>query len=350
MKNLLYSSLIALALALALVFCSCEEQKPKSNEELQKNFRISTALRIDFSEPVKLSIKMTKPSAHGGGDMIRGFEVDGSKFEKVIGLHNSGVFDLKIGELGSFPIVMSELDSVLEIKVETNPFSYQVIKGQNSAYFESYLNRFAPDQSFGLKSKVDFLDSISPSPAGAHLYGYELTTSPDFYVSSFGSILSKYQSKEYGKEVVAKIQELTFGNLGFGKPIPDFKLPKFQTNKQTGPSDFKGNYLLIDFWASWCGPCRRENPNVKAAYQEWRSKGFEVLGVSTDRSAANWGLAIQQDEMTWHQVLDVQGEVSQQYNIQAIPTVFLVDPKGNIIAKNVRGAKLEQLLEFYLAE
>lgn len=337
-------------MTVCLLCSSCQEKKQPSKQEVEQIFKVNTHLRLDFLEPLKLRVKLTKPSASGEKQVIRAYEVDGTNLNQKIGLNTPGIYDLEIGTHGSFPIVLTDLDSVLAIQVQINPFSYEVIKGQNSAHFESYLKRFGPDRSYGFKSKVQFLDSISPSPAGAYLYDFELTNYADFYVPSFGLIRSKYQSKAYGHEVVDKIQELTFGELGYGKPIPDFKLPEFKQKNQVGPADFRGKYLLIDFWASWCGPCRQENPNVKAAYKEWKSKGFEVLGVSTDRSAANWELAIQQDEITWHQVLDLNGQVSEQYGIQSIPTVYMVDPNGQIIGKNVRGSRLEELLEFYLAK
>ncbi|MEY4053888.1 MAG: hypothetical protein RJA92_1164 [Bacteroidota bacterium] len=114
-------------------------------------------------------------------------------------------------------------------------------------------------------------------------------------------------------------------------------------------SSFKGKYVLIDFWASWCGPCRQENPNVVKAFQAYNAKGFTVLGVSLDQPGAKdkWIKAIHDDKLTWNHVSDLKywdNQVAKQYGIQAIPQNFLVDPAGKIVAKNIRGEELANKL------
>jgi peroxiredoxin len=125
----------------------------------------------------------------------------------------------------------------------------------------------------------------------------------------------------------------------FSQAAPDGKIVKL--------SDFKGQYVLIDFWASWCRPCRMENPNVVAAYNKFKDKGFTVLGVSMDSNKEPWLQAIRQDNLTWTQVSDLKGwgnEVGKLYGVQGIPQNFLVDKDGKIIAKDLRGAALEEKL------
>jgi peroxiredoxin len=112
-------------------------------------------------------------------------------------------------------------------------------------------------------------------------------------------------------------------------------------------SDFRGKYVLVDFWASWCGPCRAENPNVLAAYNRYKDKNFTVLGISLDDKEDKWKKAIEEDKLPWTQVSDLKGfknEVSAYYGIPAIPTTYLVDPDGKIIAKNLRGEALHKKL------
>ncbi|HWV68065.1 TlpA disulfide reductase family protein [Chitinophaga sp.] len=131
-----------------------------------------------------------------------------------------------------------------------------------------------------------------------------------------------------------------------GQPMIDFTQNDVD-GKPVRLSDFKGKYVLLDFWASWCGPCRAENPNVLKAYNKFKDKNFTVLGVSLDDKADKWKEAIKQDGMPWMEVSDLKGwrnEVAQEYGIQGIPFSFLIDPQGVIIAKDLRGAALHTKL------
>ena len=122
-------------------------------------------------------------------------------------------------------------------------------------------------------------------------------------------------------------------------------------NHPVSLSSFRGKYVLVDFWASWCRPCRMENPNVVAAYNSYKDKGFTVLGVSLDQNRANWLKAIVDDKLTWTHVSDLkywQNAVAQLYHIESIPSNMLIDPNGKIIGKNLRGEDLQQKLKSLL--
>jgi peroxiredoxin len=132
-----------------------------------------------------------------------------------------------------------------------------------------------------------------------------------------------------------------------GKPAPDFTLPDVN-GKQIALSSFKGKYVLVDFWASWCGPCRGENPNVVAAYNKFKDKNFTILGVSLDEKKDAWEAAIKKDGLTWSHVSDLkywESSVVPLYGIGGIPYNVLVDPQGTVIGESLRGPELEEKLQ-----
>ncbi len=132
-----------------------------------------------------------------------------------------------------------------------------------------------------------------------------------------------------------------------GRPAMDFTLNNTNGNA-VSLSSFKGKYVLIDFWASWCGPCRAESPHLVKAYEKYNSKGFEIIGVSLDDKKELWLNAIKKDDLTWINLSDLKGwksAVAKEYGITALPQNLLLDMQGIIIAKNVRGEELERKLE-----
>ena len=144
-------------------------------------------------------------------------------------------------------------------------------------------------------------------------------------------------------EAARKIEE-TVGN---GKPAPEISLSD-PDGKVITLSSLRGKYVLIDFWAGWCAPCRRENPNLVKAYNRFKNKGFEIYAVSLDRNRQEWLDAIKADGLTWVQVSDLMfwnSPVSQEYGVQSIPANFLIDPNGIIIDRNLRGAALDERLQ-----
>lgn len=152
-------------------------------------------------------------------------------------------------------------------------------------------------------------------------------------------------------EVTGKIGH----NLGDEAPEIAMANPK---GKEMKLSDLRGSYVLIDFWASWCGPCRRENPNVVRAFDKYRkakfkdADGFEVFSVSLDSDVPRWEAAIKKDDLSWkHHVSDLKkwdNAAAAMYGVSSIPMSFLVDPNGIIVAKNLRGIELHRQLDKYV--
>jgi peroxiredoxin len=143
-------------------------------------------------------------------------------------------------------------------------------------------------------------------------------------------------------EMVDKMKTLAIGSVA-----PEIALPNPE-GKIVPLSSLRGQYVLVDFWAKWCGPCRKENPNIVRAYNTYKDKGFTVYGVSLDRSKDDWLQGIREDGLTWTHVSDLkfwQSEAARTYNINAIPFSLLLDPNGKIVAKNLRGQALDDKLK-----
>lgn len=164
-------------------------------------------------------------------------------------------------------------------------------------------------------------------------------------------LLSKeVQQSAYGKQIYAalSLDEKT----AIGKTAPTFSMAD-AAGKMVSLADFKGKYVLIDFWASWCGPCRKENPNVVAAYKKYHDKGFEILGVSLDSNKEPWLKAIATDGLTWNHVSDLKGwknSAAALYGVKSVPASFLISPDGKIVAKDLRGEVLHKKLASLFVE
>ena len=220
-------------------------------------------------------------------------------------------------------------DSLLKI--------YQPVFEKNMGEYSNEVLKFIDDNK---KSLAAFYAAMSLDP---NKYEQQLVAYADGLKGDFKDNASVQQ-------FIRQMESIK--PLSVGHKAPEFSI-KDMNGKEIKLSDYKGKYVMLDFWASWCAPCRQENPNVVRLYNTYKAKGFNILGISLDESKEAWKRAVLDDKLTWQHVSDLQkweGPVERTYQIQAIPSNFIIDPQGNIVAKNITGKNLEDFLNTTFAK
>jgi thiol-disulfide isomerase/thioredoxin len=220
-----------------------------------------------------------------------------------------------------------------------------------SSKFILYLQKFVNPQIESWQAEGESLLSHFPSGSiskeAAYVSLIKIFSQHDADYTK--SLATRYKSEMPQSKMANKI----FKSLPKGAPVagelaPDIKLSN-PSGKEISLSSLKGKIVLIDFWASWCGPCRRENPNVVKAYEKYKGKGFTIFSVSLDEDKIKWTQAIQKDQLAWDtHVSDLKGwqsSAARLYSVKGIPATFLVGKDGKIVATNLRGESLEAKLE-----
>jgi peroxiredoxin len=211
---------------------------------------------------------------------------------------------------------------------------------KKSLFIKTYIDSIQPTLAvFYMK------DFLNPEEEMEYLTGLsqkiDTVLAKSKYTKAFSNDL-----QEIKNALVQKEQSTQNASVAVGMPAPEIALPD-PNGKVIPLSSLKGKFVLIDFWASWCGPCRAENPHVKRVYDQYKGKGLEIYGVSLDADKRAWTNAIDKDQLPWLHVSDLKywnSSVVAQYGIEGIPATFLLDKKGVIIARNLRGEELSAKL------
>ncbi len=246
--------------------------------------------------------------------------------------------------------IISTLDNQLSVGTNLNEKDHKDIQSQRDNLNDTYINNL-----------YKFIDTVS-SPIAKIFCTISLLGADD-HLEQWKKVDAQLKTKAYAftlaKEFSQQIKDIETQmqmqvppqGIAMGSEVPDIALAD-TSGKILSLSSLRGKYVLIDFWASWCGPCRIENPNVVKAYQMYKDKGFTIFSVSLDQDITRWKKAILADKLSWpYHVSELKGwgsKVCQDFNIYSIPNNYFIDPQGKVIATGLRGDGLLKTLEQYV--
>lgn len=276
--------------------------------------------------PLQVTFKVNKTIRN----LITGsFEMKGSENQRLLGMMNKALGNEMMTSLGI---------ALMGQKAQTDQ---QLRDSLGNMYIKAKANTKAVFDTIVSQHHDSYVSALIIKDFYSKEKDYDATRMLQLY----GDLSPQVRASSIGKELKATIEKMQV--TGIGQMAPEFHL-QTPEGKSVSLSSLRGHYVLIDFWASWCGPCIREIPNVKKTYERFHSEGFEILSVSLDNKSENWENAIRKHGLNWNHVSSLKGwkcPVAKLYHVSAVPAMFLIGPDGRIIDNNVSGATLEKTVE-----
>ncbi len=364
----------------ALFTMSVAACKPKQ----QGNLKIHVDLK---NNPVKQTVYLVAKE-YGSPQLVIDTIVIGPgdvKFDFAAYATHEGIYRLKFEQNGNFIWLTNDMKDI-NVNADWKDFGLYNVQTPGSSSLKNLLKTFNDslvviDSIKHLAQEMDPADSqfkkttqnyeAKVNNAVSYVLKYaDTTASAGVAIYAMGILQQKQPDTAELKPVIsrlndrfasnAEIRKISAGYFDYirkltstylvGRDAPEFSLPD-TSGKAVPLKSFRGKYLLVDFWASWCTPCRHENPNVVKAFKTYRNKNFTILGVSLDKERSEWVNAIQEDKLNWNHVSDLKewhSDVLKLYSIEGIPFNVLIDPQGKIIGQNLRGKGLQDTLARFL--
>lgn len=284
--------------------------------EHQYLFILTNGEKVKFETDLENKPSNYSVSGSDGSERIKALSLIRSKYESI----------------------SAEIEEEFSKKIKDAPEQEEVIREESLAKFQNMLKDSGTETlAFAEQNKDNLAGFYAMLSLDGGMYEAEMIHYAD-------EIRDRFPGNAAVQAFINQMAELKAVTVG--QKAPDFESITPQ-GKSVKLSDFKGHYTLVDFWASWCAPCRVENPNIVEQYHLYKDKGFTVFGVSLDDSRSAWLKGIKDDKLEWTHVSELlrwNSEIAQLYKVNSIPASFLIGPDGNILAKNLRGKALRDFL------
>lgn len=354
-------------IAFLLLISSCQEAK-------QGGFQVSGTLEGDLADATKAYLRKSDEN-------LQPAETDSTLIENGSFQFSGDITEPRLyyvfieGARGAIPIILEEGEVEIKAHVDSlnaafvggtpqnetyrdflegsrqlarrgnsiNSEMREAMASQDTANMSALRDEYFELQEAGMKYEKDFVAEHPDAMISALILNrmVQTQTVPESEIETlFDGLSERMQKTEVGSGIQVKLDALK--RTAIGSKAPDFSAPT-PTGETLSLNEVLGKVTLVDFWAAWCRPCRAENPNIVKVYQKYKDKGLSILGVSLDRTEADWKKAIEEDGLQWYHVSKLQyfGEIADLYNVTGIPASFILDENGVIVAKNLRGPALE---------